>query len=313
MKISSRAYQRLCSKFPFLKEIVEHQHIEPAPLRYGKPDKVSVQTKVADGKTLFKYANNSGLTPNSGYICSLEKKRKGQIMRQCEVLFVIDRNNKIVNRQNWPAYSGKPLYVKDALWKTTDGKIGGWIPKYLVWVTASSWHKDRQINDRFGLLMERRLDIIIYTAPEDEFSELEQNSSLEDNVLLSNNVMVQAFENPELQLINGRLAELALLFQEEVYLNGLQEEFSGYQVRGASGSYEGVKFLMGEMCGYSRIQLENKHGWVSLQIRPDSQSVYICGLGGTLPCIRHLIKTICKGWTALNRGWLKPNKNIGII
>ena len=53
---------------------MEYQLIEPRPIAYDQPDHITVKQQVADGELLFRYANNSGLTPNDGFIKLEDKK-----------------------------------------------------------------------------------------------------------------------------------------------------------------------------------------------------------------------------------------------
>ena len=121
--------------------------------------------------------------------------------------------------------------------------------------------------------------------------------------------------NYDIIVIDGRLAELCTLFQDEVFFNGMKDIIDKSGVRGASGQFGHVKVLCAEMCGYDRVMLEGADCWVSYQLRPESNTMYVLGMGGTLPNIRHLTKTVVKMWNGdpKNREAFKPDKKVCVI
>lgn len=104
--------------------------------------------------------------------------------------------------------------------------------------------------------------------------------------------------NHDILYINGMLAELCHQFKTDVYDNGMRDVADShpqYRIAG-SGNFGPVKVLVGEMCGYERIMLEDDFSYITFQIRPGSTNAYVLGMQGRLPQLRHLVRTVIHDW-----------------
>lgn len=314
MKAVSPKNKKLRKQFPFIDEII-NLDLEPSycPVHkhHAKVDKLSVKVQKADGDLMYRQAYNAGLGDGS-YIFSME--RKGEIKRQCEYLFALDANNQIILKLNWPRNRDeeskhRPVYGYQALWAKDNGNGVLSDPIYdrvecLVWVTVSAWHKKNQdpgsdFSDAvFAELVERSIDLTVYQKPDCGFDELSQKASLEENLRLNSDNLMRGFLDKDERLIaiSGRLDELCTQFRDEVYHNGMKEIADTETTIGGSGQLGPVKVMVGGLCGYTRVTLEDSVSFLSLQIRPGSDWMYVLGQNGTLPQLRNLVRTIVKIW-----------------
>ena len=255
-------------------------------------------------------------------------------MRRGEYLFAIDGKGKIVNRVNWPRNDEEKrktgeIYGWSALWAGrvtfANNKEGYSNPiwdkvKYLVWVTVEAWHTDTKNDDmpggRFGEFKDRSVHITIYGAPDQGFEKLQEESSVYTNLSLDTRVMIRGVldKNHDIVSMGGMLYEMCIMFQDEVYFNGMKEVLDGSEFHGASGQFGAVKVLCAEMCGYDRVMLEDSASYVSFQLRPGSKHMYVLGQQGTLPQIRNLVRTMVRMWREKPelRVAFKPDKNISV-
>jgi hypothetical protein len=111
------------------------------------------------------------------------------------------------------------------------------------------------------------------------------------------------------------LYEMCITFQDEVYFNGMKAILDGSKYRGASGQFGSVKVLAAEMCGYDRVMLEDAVSYVTFQLRPDSEHMYVLGQQGTLPQIRNLVRTVVRMWNRRPelREAFKPDENVSVM
>lgn len=330
MKPNAEKNRKLLKRYPFLTGII-NVDMEPfgTPFRNTVHD-LTIRFEKADGDLMFRRADNVGLADKS-CIFSTRENRKGQVMRRGEYLFAVDDQNQFINRLSWPRNDEErqetgAVYGYAVLWGTRHSKehysnSNSDQVKYLVWVTVEAWHQDTRNDDipggRFGELCDRSLYITVYGAPKCGFAELQHRASLAENLYLENRIFLDAvFEhNREITVIGGRLDELCRLFQDEVFFNGMKDAFDKGRCRGASGHFGPVKVLCAEMCDYNRIQLEDATSWISLQLRPEGKGLYVLGMGGTLPQLRHLIKTVVKLWNEKPelRAAFQPDENVSVM
>lgn len=326
--------RELIKQYPFMADILSAQ-MEPYDGNGGVSiNDLSTRIEKADGDLMFRRANNVGLG-DSSCIFQLKGNRKDQIMRRGEYLFAIDSKGKIINRVNWPRNDKE---------KKKTGEIYGWsvlwagrsiFPnkeecysnpicdkvKYLVWVTVEAWYTDTKNDDvsggRFGEFRDRSIHITIYGAPDQGFKKLEEESSVYLNLALDNQVMTHGIFEKEYDIvsISGMLYEMCILFQDEVYFNGMKDILDNGEFRGASGQFGTVKVLCAEMCGYDRVMVEDSVSYITFQLRPDSKDMYVLGQQGTLPQIRNLVRTVVRMWREKPelRAAFKPNKNVSVM
>lgn len=336
MKPNASKNRELVAQFPFLAEILRTQ-IEPLGGKDGlQMDNLTIKVQKADGDLMWRRARNTGLGDNSMFFC-LSGKHKNHVGRSGEYVFAISRDNRVINRVNWPRNDNESenygdVHAWNVLWrnkeKSASGSnvfsdpFGGEV-KYMVWVRVETWHSDthdtnsRKVGARFGELIDRSIEITIYGEPEGGFYKLLNESPLMNHLHLDTRVFTKAlFEhNYHIIVIDGRLAELCTLFQDEVFFNGMKDIIDKGGVRGASGQLGYVKILCARMIGYDRVMLEGPDCWVTYQLRPESNTMYVQGMGGTLPSIRQLTKTVVKMWNGdpKNRDAFKPDKKVCVI
>lgn len=335
MKVSARKNRQLIKQYPFVQDILSFQ-MEPLGfergLHLGKGvDDLTIKVQKADGDLLFRRADNIGLGDN-GHTFTFEGPRKDQVGKRGEYIFAIDAKGKILNRFVWPhnrkEQGGKRLsYAWAVLWteRTTfaNGEHGYTNPIWdkvecLVWVTVKAWYTGtKDLDQPFGEFVDRSMDITIYGKPRQGFKKLQEEANVYENLYLNSNTLTEGALDKDYDIISigGQLSELCRLFQDEVYFNGMKEVLDKGNVRGASGTLGSVKVLVGEMCGYDRVQLEDSSNWVSFQLRPGSKNMYVLGVGGTLPQIRRLIKSAVKTWIDKPevRTAFKPDQKVSVL
>lgn len=330
MKLDAQKNRSLTKQYPFVSAILLTK-MEPVGTGIGADvDDLVINVEKADGDLMYRQANNTGLG-DSSFTFSTRKNRKDQVMRQGEYLFAISTTGEIINRVDWPkndeeARGRDEVYGSSVLWGTKLGENHYTncicnVTEYLVWVTVKAWHKDTKNDDgpesRFGELCDRSVMMTIYTEPEIGFSRLREHSCPQENLYLNSNVVMKAMvnNNRDLIAICGRLDELCRLFQDEVYFNGMKKVFDKGEYRGASGQFGSVKVLCAEMCGYDRVMLEDSVSWISLQLRPEATMMYVLGMGGTLPQLRNLIKSVAKSWNEKpeQRKMFRPDKEVSVM
>ncbi|MCC6934704.1 MAG: hypothetical protein IT406_03415 [Candidatus Yanofskybacteria bacterium] len=334
MKLSARKNRKLIQQYPFVHDILGSRSLEPLGGERvgGQIDDLTIRVQKADGDLMFRRAHNIGLAGDNGHIFSLKGPRNGQVGRCGEYIFAIDASGGILNRVAWPRNQnerrGKSnLYAWSVLWagRTTlaNGELGYTKPicdkvAYLVWVTVEAWHKMTGVAAApFGEFVDRLVEVTIYGAPDCGFEKLQEKSNVYENLHLDSNTLMNAMLDNDFDIIsiNGQLSELCQSFQDDVYFSGMKEVLDKGNVRGASGQLGPVKVLVGEMCGYDRVQLEDGSCWVSFQLRPGAKNMYVLGVGGTLPQIRRLIKTAVKAWSEKPevRAAFKADREVSVL
>jgi len=303
MQVSHLKNQKLIKKYPFLQQILEWP-FEPLDGEKGTGvNDLTIKIQKADGDLLFQYADNFGCGDNS-FIASTKHRRQNQVMKRAEYLLAIDSKGWIINQVDWPKTSeekrGAPaLYAKSIFQKEGTGLYND--IQYLVWVRVEAWHdetQDDELSNRFGKFRERIMTVTIYSKPACGFFELERSSVMMKHLMLTSTVVMEGCirEDREMFIISGRLDELCQFFQEEVFYKGMKKVLDEGNVRGASGQFGPVKVLCAEMLGYDRVMLQDDKSWISMQRRPDAESLYVLGMYGTLPQLRNLVKTVIQYW-----------------
>lgn len=324
----------LINQYPFVSDILLDSMEPHGGLEGIQVDDLTIRIQKADGDLMFRCANNVGLDENSFVFC-VDGKRKNQVMRRGEYLFAILKDGKIINRVNWPRNEeerrkSREVYGWSALWAGRSTLPSGEscytdsihdMVQCLVWVTVEAWHvdagNDSSPNGRFGDFCDRSVAITIYEAPEQGFEKLQEDSSVYLNLSLNTRVMMRGVMEKDHDIVSmsGMLYEMCILFQDEVYFNGMKSMFDGGGVRGASGQFGAVKVLCAEMCGYDRLMLEDSMSFVTFQLRPNSKNLYVLGQDGTLPQIRNLVRTVVRMWNQNpdSRAAFKPDGKVSVM
>lgn len=310
MNTDSAKNERLIKQFPFLSVILA-EGMEP----FGEPNhdlihNLIIKVERADGDLMYYQAENIGLGEAS-FLCSSKKDRESQVGRVGEYLFAIGGNDEILNRLNWPKNDEEKrksymIYGHHVLWGSNSGSMYSNClcdrTEYIVLVKVSAWYKDTRKDDRpsgrFGQFLGRHLGITVYIKPKQGFSKLREDASVYENLYLKSGILADGVIRKDIDYITicGMLGELARLFQDEVYSNGLKEMYDKFPTRGGSGIFGSVKVMATDLCGYDRIQLEDSNSWISFQKHDSSQWMSAIGMGGTLPQLRNLVKTVVKKW-----------------
>lgn len=315
MKPDSKKNGKMLEEFPFIGRSILSMAVEPWDDEdVLRVDSLAIHVEKADRDLMYRCADNVGLGESS-YCFSMKKEREEQVMRQGEFVLAVDKNGIVINHLFWPknreeARGKKTPYVKQVFFvhdssRNPDSGIAIFDRvKYLVWVRVEAWHTDTRQDDfdrpgaRFGELRERIFDVTVYKEPECGFRDLVRNSSKAENLYLDSHTFIKAFheKDEEIIAISGRLDELCRQFQDEVYFDGMKELRESGEFRGASARAGATKVLCTEMCGYDRVMLEDDQSWISFQLRPEADAMYVLGSGGTLPRIRNLVRTVIKAW-----------------
>ena len=322
MRVDAKKNQKLIAQFPFLERIISAQ-IEPLDDRRGtRVDDLNIKVQIADGDLLYRQADNVGLHGMDSVLFAEKGEKDFELGRSGECLFLIDHLGVIMDRVDWSIHdvNHPPRYANSALW-SHQGNSRHNLIQFLVWVTVYNWHEDLRLGDtfreRFGVLRRREMHITIYKAPKDGFLELDEKSSVFENLYLTMNKIYHGIhiKDESLQRIAGRLDELCRLFQDAVFFRGMRAVLQEGQCRGASGQMDSVKVLCAEMCGYERVMLEDDVAWVSFQARSETSGLYTLGLGGTLPQIRNLVMNTILFWNCKPelRDQFQPDPNISVF
>lgn len=332
MKPNSVKNAKLIEQYPFLAEILDELKLEPFDVSDDtRVDRITIKVEKADGDLMWRTGNNIGLDGDNGFLFTMGGKNKNRVGKQGEHLFLVSNDNVLVRGLSWPRNDtekrDKPFQpASSILWRDRDpnGMLSNPFEQeyshYLVWVTIRCWYEDTRNNDfsggRFGQFIVRDMTITIYTKPEDSFLRLDRKSWIGDHLFLDSTMLMRALSEKNETIINlyGRLDELGQLFQDDVYFNGMKEVLDKGKCRGASGAFGTTKVLVAELCGYDRVMLENGNCWVSFQLRPEASAMYVLGMGGTLPQLRVLVKTVIRLWQQPeNRNLFKPDSNVSVI
>ena len=341
MRVNAKKNQELIKQYPFVVEILD-QWMEPYAgwNREAKDakriDDLTIKVEKTDGDLMFRRADNVGLG-DSSCIFQFKGNRKDQVMRRGEYAFAVDKDGKIINRLDFPRNDEErrksldEVYAWWVLWKTKrlNASSTGYLhfdalwkeTKYIVWVTVEAWHVDTKNNDapqsRFGEFRDRAVHVTIYGEPDEGFEELQTNANVYQNLWLDTHVMMRGMLNKDHNIVSigGMLYEMCILFQDEVYFNGMKAILDGGKFRGASGQFGPVKVFAAEMCGYDRVMLEDAVSYITFQLRPDSRHMYVLGQQGTLLQIRNLVRTVVRMWNQKPelRESFKPDKNVSVM
>ena len=325
MNINHPKNEKLLKQYPFLRlAMVPGSAPEISGFlgaTYDLPHSLTIKVQRADEELMLRVADNIGITGYPGFSGSTAPKRQYQVMRRAENIFAFDASGYLRSRLDWTP-SDKQLYARSVLWGDRTGKL--WsdslhgVVEYLVWTTDCAWHV-RTDNDAepFGELLEREMQMTVYKKPECGFMKLHEQANVYEHLYLSSRVLTNAVLDHDFHLncISGHLGELCNLFQDEVYFNGMKAILDAGDCRGASGHIGGVEVLVGELCGYDRVQLTGPMAWVTFQLRPEAKLMYVLGMGGTLPRIRQIVKTVVKAWREdpAAREQFKSDKNVSVL
>lgn len=331
MKPNAVKIKKLMKQFPFVQSVLDMWLI---PLDGDGPDHrrvddISITVQKADGDLMYRTGENVGLYGND-CIFSTAASHRNQVMRRGEYLFAVNAEDQIINKLVWPIRESreKPIYAWEVLYLSKVWMAGtnNYVHtahihddvEYLVWVTIEGWHQYTENLDKpFGDFVSRNVAITIYGKPDIGFRRLEREADVYDNLYLNSQIFIRGFLNNDIEIISisARLDELCLSFQNQVYFQGMKQVLDKGKYRGASGTFGSVKVLAGELCGYDRVMLEDSQSWISFQLRPGSSTLYVLGMGGTLPQIRNLVNTIIKIWTEQHevRQQFKSDKEVQIL
>ncbi len=336
MRPNALKIRELIKQYPFVADILSAR-MEPYDGDGGtKVDDLTIKVEKADRDLMFRQAKNVGLDDNS-FFFHLKGSRKGQVMRCGEYAFAVNKTGKVINRLDFPRNDNErrknlgETYAWAVLWASKVLSAGGKgylytdtleeETKYIVWVTVKAWHTDTKNDDapgsRFGKFRNRFVCITIYGEPDEGFALLQGEANIYENLFLDDRVIMRGVVNKDHDIvsISGMLNELCILFQDEVYFNGMKAIMDGGVSRGASGQFGSVKVLAAEMCGYNRVMLDDAASCVTFQLRPDSKHMYVLGQQGTLPQIRNLVKTVVRMWNQKPelRETFKPDKDVSVM
>jgi hypothetical protein len=330
MRVGAQKNQQLLGQYGFLQHIVRFR-LEPHVGEIGdssclRIDDLSIKVEKADGDLMYRQAYNVGLGEHS-YLIGTQGGERNKIGKQGEYLFAIDAAGYFVRRVNWPrsreeARGKRAPYGYHALWgrEVAEGHLTDCLydeVKYLVWVTVKTWHTPTgDSNQPFGECCTRLMRVTIYGTPDEGFEALNRNANVYDNLHLSSDVLIEGTlkNDRDIVAISGHLDELCCSFQDEVFFNGMKDILDTGESRGASGQFGATKILAAELCGYDRVMLQNNTCWITYQLRPEGNSMYVLGCGGTLPRIRGLTRSAIDAWKdQKNREKFLSDKNVHVI
>lgn len=327
MRLNSSKNLKLIKQYPFLKEIL-CARMEPFDGIGGLSiNDLTIKVEKADGNLMYRRAENIGLGEASWMF---QENRRNQVGRQGEYIFAVDSHNNVVNRVDWPRnkevrHKGD-FYAWAVLWMSKDDRGHCSRPifeqvEFLVWATVEAWHIDTNNDDkpdvRFGAFHDRLVHITIYGKPKQGFHKLQEESNIYENLTLDSHVITKGVIEHDHGVISmgGMLYEMCIMFQDEVYFNGMKDILDAGEYRGASGQFGSVEVLAAEMCGYDRVTLKDSISYVTFQLRPGSKNMQVHGQDGTLPQIRNLVRTVVRIWNQKPelQKLFKPNQNVSVM
>lgn len=291
-------------QFPFLETVLDLP-MDPQGGNEGTQiDELTIKVERADGDLLFRTAQNYGTLGERGVLISVEGPHKGTVSKQGEHLFAFSKDGELINTLAQKRTDfGSPIYAEQIFWTLIQdnwrtGPLFGDIAK-LVWVTVNAYYEDTgNSDDRFGKFLERTVSVTIYQPPEEGFLKLEQDSRIEDHLLVTNNVLMQAALHPDKQIaaISARFCELAELFYHSVYTKGMEDALEKAEWKGCSGTFGdvSVKAVWGlHMVG---VELSSPNADVEFRISDGSKVMFAGSVYGKLSEIRQLVIDVIIGW-----------------
>ena len=322
MRPTASKNQKLISQYPFLTEIMSLSlRDQPFETCYDIDD-LTIKYQKADGDLMYRYAQNIGHFNTACVVTN----RKNVVARRHEYLFAIDASDTIIRELEWPkSFYDLPrksdmVYAWQVFWRQRRDKsftdpIHDKV-KYLVWVTVLSWYtQTRDPDSPFGDFKSRDMQITIHGAPNRGFKQLDEASCIEQNLYLTDNLRDHVLcEDPAMHKINGHLAELCRWFQDDVFDTGLKDALDKLKGGGISAHIGSITLLAAKQSGYYRVFLEDGRSHVTYQCRPDQDEMYTLSVGGTLPSIRNLTKSVIRAWQdPQKRTLFISDREVGVI
>lgn len=162
---------------------------------------------------------------------------------------------------------------------------------------------------------EYSIRVTIYKEPEQGFKKLWEQSSVYESLVLNNWITTRdVFEkSTDVAIIYGMLREICIMFQDEVYFNGMKAVLDSEKYYKAFGQFGSIKVQCEKgRDRLERVELKDVISSITCRLSPGSQCLEVVGQQGTLPCIRNLVKTVVLMWSQdpQFRAAFKPNKNI---
>lgn len=307
MKPDSKKNKKLRKQYPLLEWILRWGLAPQAGSGGIQVDDLVIQVKRADGDFLFREARNIGCLGSETVADSNKKSRKGQVVKQGEHCFAFSEDGEILNdlqHDEGSTSTGLPIYVEQIFWKRIVGDTRS-EPifkdvKFLVWVTVVAHYKDSGDKENpYGEFVDRMLKVTIYKEPKEGFFELYRSSRIDDHLLLSNRAFMDDAVRPNRQLdeIKARLQELADIFYESVYLQGMEAILEEVDFKGCSVELNGVKIRAGWGLGRAGVGLSNSEVDIEFNIIDDTKVMYMNSVYGRLPAIRKLVMTVVQAWS----------------
>ena len=281
--------------------------MEPQGTPSNDIDDLTIKVEKADGDLMYRTADNVGVHGQGGAIYATKGPKKGQVCKQGEHFFAFSEDGTMLNKLG---YSGdlfndsrKPVYGNQIFWTEVNGdRLSGAIfseTAFLVWVTVRAWYEDTGRSDEpFGKFVERTLHVTVYMPPKKGFLKLEKESRLEDHLVITNRVRMDAALSQDNRVggVSEHLNELAEMFYACVYSKGMEDALEKAEWKGCSGTFGGVSVKA--VWGFQRIgvELSNDKAEIELHIHDDSKLMYAGSVYGRLPEIRQLVIDAIFGW-----------------
>lgn len=307
MKPDSKKNKKLRKQYPFLESILSMALSPQAGNRGAQINDLTIKVKRADGDLLYREAQNRGCLGNNTITDCTNESRKGQVVKRGEHCFAFSKDGEELNNlphDDGSVPAGLPVYVEQIFWKriTGNSRTGPIFEdvKFLVWLTVEAYYKDNGDKENpYGEFVDRTLEVTIYKEPKAGFFNLYRNSRLEDHLFLSNKVFMRDAVRRERQLdtLTTRLQELADIFYESVYTQGMEEILEAVDFKGCSGEFGGVSVKATWGLGRVGVGLSNSEIDIEFNIIDETKVMYMNSVYGRLPAIRKLVMNVIQAWT----------------
>ncbi len=259
-------------------------------------DDLKIKVEKADGELMFRLAHNVGMGDNVQFVGM--GARQGQAGRQAEYIYAIGQNDEILSMLDWVGQD-RLVFGKDVFWSVQTAR--GWknpvshLTSYLVWVTVNTWH---DYEDEDKKVIDRTMEITVYGPPKCGFEKLDSESRFDDHFWLSTRTLTAGLlhQNHDAIAIQGRLAELAQLFYDSVYTQGMEDTLEKAEWKGCSGQFDDIQVQAVYSMRRVGVCLTDANATIELHTLDGSKDMYMGSYNGTLPQIRHLVMAAVKAW-----------------
>lgn len=292
-------------------------------------EQVLIQVKRADPNLMFRIPTRT--TDRGGYLRSDEHPQWIGILN--ESFYVINKEGEPGGRRDaakYPRFTVRDVFnrpIRD--WAMDVDKLGGENPfedvQCIVWVRRIIWTMEETESDSVDSLPDNPvhvdIEITVYREPQEGWLILYFNSDpletvvLSDSSLWPNSGAIEVFRD----VLDDRLARLALRFDYQVVRSGLWKLIDQSTAQGMSGRIGDVRIMSYVIMGRLLIQLERGgYSITFIGLEDEKPKLRFSGIHGTLPGVSRIVTDASDWWSQMNERMRSktlvddPNVNMGI-